>query len=57
MPLLIILLALLFGSGGGYYGYSRWERGAGLGAVGTVLLIVLDRVPSQRVALTSLASN
>ena len=32
-------------------------EGGGLGAVGTVLLIVLDRVPSQRAALTSLASN
>jgi hypothetical protein len=39
MLLLIVLLVLLFGGGGGYYGYSRW--GAGLGIVGTTLLIVL----------------
>jgi len=38
---LIIILALLFAGGGGYYGYSRWGAGGGLGIVGTVIVIVL----------------
>lgn len=38
---LIIIPILLFGGGGGYYGYSRWGMGGGLGILGTVLLIVL----------------
>jgi hypothetical protein len=41
MLLLIRLLALLFAGGGGYYGYSRWGTGGGLGILGTVLLVVV----------------
>jgi hypothetical protein len=41
MLLLIIILAFLFARGGGYYGYSRWGAGGGLGIVGTIVLIVL----------------
>ena len=41
MLLLIILLVLRLGSGGGYYGNSRWGMGGGLGVGGTFLLIVL----------------
>ena len=41
MLLLIIILLLLFGGGGGFYGYSRWGARGGLGAVGTILLIVV----------------
>ena len=41
MLLIIQILVLLFAGGGGYYGYSRWGTGGGLGIVGTVLLIVL----------------
>ena len=33
-----ILLVLVFG---GYYRYSRWGAGAGLGIVGTVALVVV----------------
>jgi len=42
MLILIIVLLLVFGLGGGYYGYSRWGmRGGGGIGLGTVLLIVL----------------
>ena len=30
MLLLIIVLVLLFGVGGGYYGHSRWGMGGGI---------------------------
>ena len=42
MLILIIVLLLLFGLGGGYYGHTRWgSRGStGIG-LGTVLVIVL----------------
>jgi hypothetical protein len=42
MLLLIIVLLLVFGIGGGYYGHSRWGRtgGAGVG-LGTILVILL----------------
>lgn len=45
MLLLIIVLILLFGCGGGYWGHSRWGEGApwagpGVG-LGTILLILL----------------
>lgn len=42
MLILIVLLILLLGCGGGYYGHSRWgyRGGAGIG-LSTVLLIVL----------------
>ncbi len=38
---LIPLLALVCGSAGGYYGYSRWGVGGGLGIAGTVMLVVV----------------
>ena len=41
MNLLIILLVVLFGGGVGYYGYSKWGRGEGIGIIGTVFLIAL----------------
>jgi hypothetical protein len=41
MLLLIIVLLLVFGVGGGYYGHSRWGPGGGLGVIGTVLVIAL----------------
>lgn len=42
MLLLIIVLLLVFGVGGGYYGHTRWgyRGGAGVG-LGTILLVVL----------------
>jgi hypothetical protein len=42
MLILIIVLILVFGLGGGYYGHSRWgpSGGAGIG-LGTILLIFL----------------
>lgn len=42
MLLLIIVLLLIFGVGGGYYGHTRWgyRGGAGVG-LGTILLVVL----------------
>jgi hypothetical protein len=42
MLLLIIILVLLFGLGGGYYGRTRWgpTGGAGTG-LGTILAILL----------------
>jgi hypothetical protein len=39
MLLLIIVLVLLFGVGGGYYGNSRWGTGGGIGIFGVVLII------------------
>lgn len=42
MLVLIIILVLLFGAGGGYYGHARWGPRGGAGvSLGTVLLIVL----------------
>jgi hypothetical protein len=41
MVWLIPLLALACGTGGGYYGYTRWGAGGGLGIAGTVLLVVV----------------
>lgn len=38
---LILLLVLVGGAGGGYYGYSQWGPGRGLGIAGTVLLVVV----------------
>ena len=38
MLLPIILVVLLFGGAGGYYGYTRWGRSGGLGLVGTIVL-------------------
>jgi TRAP-type C4-dicarboxylate transport system permease small subunit len=40
--LLVIVLVLIFGVGGGYYGHRRWgtSGSAGIG-LGTVLLIIL----------------
>jgi len=42
MLLLLIVLLLVFGVGGGYYGHSRWgyRGGTGIG-LGTILLILL----------------
>jgi hypothetical protein len=42
MLILIIILILVFGLGGGYYGHTRWgpSGGAGIG-LGTILLIFL----------------
>jgi hypothetical protein len=39
MLILIIILILVFGLGGGYYGHTRWGP-AGIG-LGTILLILL----------------
>ena len=39
MLLLILLLVLVLGRCGGYYGYSHWGAGGGLGIFGTVLLV------------------
>jgi len=41
MMWLIPLLALVCGSAGGYFGYSRWGVGGGLGIAGTVMLVVV----------------
>jgi hypothetical protein len=42
MILLIIVLLLVFGVGGGYFGYNRWGyRGGGGIGLGTVLVILL----------------
>jgi len=42
MLLLIVILLLLFGfGGGGYWGYSRWGTGGGLGIVGILLVILV----------------
>jgi hypothetical protein len=41
MLLLIIVLVLLFGVGGGYYGNSRWGMGGGIGIFGLVLIIAV----------------
>jgi hypothetical protein len=42
MLIRIIVLVLVFGMGGGYYGHSRWgpRGGAGIG-LGTILIILL----------------
>ena len=42
MLILIVILLLVFGLGGGYYGHSRWgpRGGAGIG-LWTILLILL----------------
>ena len=44
MLLLIVVLVLLFGVGGGYWGYQRsdgnWVNGGGIG-LGTILVILL----------------
>ena len=32
---------LLFGGGGGYYGYRRWGSGGGVGIVGVVLIVLV----------------
>jgi len=42
MLLLIVILILLFGVGGGYYGHTRWgpSGGAGIG-LGTIVVILL----------------
>ena len=42
MLILIIILILVFGLGGGYYGHTRWGPSgvAGIG-LGTILLILL----------------
>jgi len=42
MIILLILLLLVFGCGGGYFGYSRWGNQGGFGiGLGTILLILL----------------
>ena len=42
MILLIIVLILVFGLGGGYYGRSQWGASGGFGiGLGTILLILL----------------
>ena len=38
---LIILLVLVFGGGSGFYGYSHWGAGGGLGIVGTLLFVMV----------------
>ena len=42
MLILIIILLLIFGVGGGYYGHTRWgpRGGTGIG-LGTILVILL----------------
>lgn len=42
MLLLILVLVLLFGLGGGYYGHNRWgpSGGASIG-IGTIVAIVV----------------
>ena len=41
MILLIIILLLVFGLPGGWYGYQRWGQGPGIGIILLVLLVVL----------------
>ena len=41
MLLILILLLLIFGLGGGYYGYNRWGYNGGLGIVGLLVVILL----------------
>jgi len=42
MILLIIVLLLVFGLGGGYYGHSRWGYSGGAGTgVGAILAVLL----------------
>jgi len=38
---LMILLVLVFAGGVGFYWYSRWGAGEGLGILGTVVLLTL----------------
>jgi uncharacterized protein DUF3309 len=42
MLLVLLILLLVFGFGGGYYGYHNWgpQYGSGIG-VGTILVILL----------------
>ena len=35
------VMETLFGGGGGYYGYSRWGSGGGMGIIGTVVLVAV----------------
>jgi Protein of unknown function (DUF3309) len=41
MLLLIIVLLLVFGLGGGYWGYNRWGYNGGIGIGGVILIILL----------------
>jgi hypothetical protein len=41
MILLLIILLLVFGLPGGWYGYNNWGRGPGIGIILLVLLVVL----------------
>jgi hypothetical protein len=41
MLLIIIILVLVFGVGGGYWGNRQWGPGGGLGVVGLILVILL----------------
>ncbi len=42
MLLLLIVLLLVFGVGGGYYGYGRWGSRGGTGiGLSTILVILL----------------
>jgi hypothetical protein len=42
MLLLIVILVLIFGLGGGYWGHRTWGPGGGAGvSLGTILIILL----------------
>jgi uncharacterized protein DUF3309 len=41
MLLLLIILVLLFGGRGVFYGYSKWGSRGGIGIFGAVVVIVL----------------
>ena len=41
MLLLIIVLFLIFGCGGGYYGYQNWGPQGGIGIGGILLLLLV----------------
>ena len=41
MLLVILVLLILFGTGGGYYGYNRWGPMGGGSFLGTALLVLL----------------
>jgi hypothetical protein len=41
MLVLIIVLVLVFGVGGGYYGNRQWGPGGGFGIVGVILVILI----------------
>jgi hypothetical protein len=57
MLLLLIVLILVFGLGGGYYGHSRWGYTGGMGSgLGTVLVILLIPELCTRSALRALVS-